>query len=280
MYQYSVGGSPATGVTVTDRSVSAPAAVQSISGGSQPGAGPSATLNGTPACTGWLRSTTKLCTWRRAPGTAARKLGCSVDTLPPGKLSCPYHLHHAQEEMFIVIEGSGYSRKINCGGGTGSEIWRMTIANQRKERVNFSFPVRVDRRGEWEQLFEESWRVMKYRFYDEKMHGRDWRAIKAKYEPLLKYVGENQDVYDLANEMIGELNASHTGGRYRPRRENVDATAAVRQQRYTRWERWPGRDMSMSLVRRGIPDWQTDRSHGSRRSIVLSSGKRATNRHA
>jgi tricorn protease len=52
---------------------------------------------------------------------------------------------------------------------------------------------------------------MKYQFYDEKMHGRDWNAVKATYEPLLKYVGENDDVYDIANEMIGELNASHTG---------------------------------------------------------------------
>jgi tricorn protease len=77
--------------------------------------------------------------------------------------------------------------------------------------VTFSFPVRIDRRAEWTQLFEESWRVMKYRFYDEKMHGRDWAAIKARYKPLLKYVGTNEDVYDLANEMIGELNASHTG---------------------------------------------------------------------
>ena len=31
-------------------------------------------------------------------------------------------------------------------------------------------------------------RVMKYRFYDEKMHGRDWDAIKARYKPLLRYV--------------------------------------------------------------------------------------------
>ncbi len=60
-------------------------------------------------------------------------------------------------------------------------------------------------------MFDECWRVMKYRFYDEKMHGRDWAAIQTRYEPLLRDVGENQDVYDLANEMIGELNASHTG---------------------------------------------------------------------
>ncbi len=101
----------------------------------------------------------------------------------------------------------------NDGGATaGSEIAKFTIATpQRVDAVNFTFPVRVDRTGEWTQLFEESWRVMKYRFYDEKMHGRDWDAIKSRYKPLLKYVGANEDVYDLANEMIGELNASHTG---------------------------------------------------------------------
>jgi uncharacterized cupin superfamily protein len=43
-------------------------------------------------------------------GTAARKLGCGVDTLAPGKQSCPYHFHHAQEEMFIVLEGQGTLR--------------------------------------------------------------------------------------------------------------------------------------------------------------------------
>jgi uncharacterized cupin superfamily protein len=47
---------------------------------------------------------------RLARGTAALKLGASVDVLDPGKRSCPYHLHHAQEEMFIVIEGHGTMR--------------------------------------------------------------------------------------------------------------------------------------------------------------------------
>ena len=47
---------------------------------------------------------------RLAAGTAARKLGASIDTVPPGKRSCPYHFHHAQEEMFIVLEGTGTLR--------------------------------------------------------------------------------------------------------------------------------------------------------------------------
>ena len=90
-------------------------------------------------------------------------------------------------------------------------VYKMALANKNKEQVTFNFRVKVDKRAEWEQVFEEAWRVMKYRFYDENMHGFDWEAIKKEYKPYLQYVGENQDVYDLANEMIGELNASHTG---------------------------------------------------------------------
>jgi tricorn protease len=91
-------------------------------------------------------------------------------------------------------------------------LWQMEMAGQRrKTRVTFDVTVQVDERAEWAQILNESWRVMKYRFYDENMHGKDWNAVRARYEPLLKYVGSNEDVYDLANEMIGELNASHTG---------------------------------------------------------------------
>jgi len=43
-------------------------------------------------------------------GTAAQKLGASIDILAPGKRGCPYHLHHAQEEMFIILEGEGTLR--------------------------------------------------------------------------------------------------------------------------------------------------------------------------
>ncbi|MFZ2653230.1 MAG: cupin domain-containing protein [Burkholderiaceae bacterium] len=42
---------------------------------------------------------------RLALGTAATKLGVSIDIVPPGKRACPYHFHCAQEEMFIVLEG-------------------------------------------------------------------------------------------------------------------------------------------------------------------------------
>jgi tricorn protease len=43
------------------------------------------------------------------------------------------------------------------------------------------------------------------------MHGKNWDAARAKYEPLVKFAGDRQEVINLVNEMIGELDASHTG---------------------------------------------------------------------
>jgi uncharacterized cupin superfamily protein len=43
-------------------------------------------------------------------GTAASKLGAGFDVLAPGKMSCPYHYHLAQEEMFVIMEGEGTLR--------------------------------------------------------------------------------------------------------------------------------------------------------------------------
>jgi uncharacterized cupin superfamily protein len=43
-------------------------------------------------------------------GMAGRRIGCRIDIVPPGKRSCPYHFHYAQEEVFIVLEGEGTLR--------------------------------------------------------------------------------------------------------------------------------------------------------------------------
>ena len=47
---------------------------------------------------------------RLARGTVAQKLGASIDIVPAGKRSCPYHFHYVEEEMFIVLEGEGTLR--------------------------------------------------------------------------------------------------------------------------------------------------------------------------
>ena len=39
-----------------------------------------------------------------------RQIGCTLVALEPGKRAWPYHLHHAEEELFVVLEGEGTLR--------------------------------------------------------------------------------------------------------------------------------------------------------------------------
>lgn len=45
----------------------------------------------------------------------ARKLGYNLTEVPPGKTGFPYHFHHVNEEMFLVLEGEG---TLRWPGGT------------------------------------------------------------------------------------------------------------------------------------------------------------------
>jgi tricorn protease len=52
---------------------------------------------------------------------------------------------------------------------------------------------------------------MKNRFYDPKMHGVNWAAAKDKYEAMLPHIADSEELHNLIMQMIGDLNASHTG---------------------------------------------------------------------
>ncbi len=78
-------------------------------------------------------------------------------------------------------------------------------------KVVFTARLEIDLAAERRQIFDEAWRVMRNRFYDPKMHGVDWDAAKATYEPLLEHVADAEELHTVLSQMIGELNASHTG---------------------------------------------------------------------
>jgi tricorn protease len=117
----------------------------------------------------------------------------------------------AAPEVGFPVERLTIGNGAPAGAGRGAAPANANANVAVGEPVNFAFNVRVDRREEWKQLLDESYRVMKYRYYDPNMHGKDWTAIYNKYKALLKDAGSNEDVYDIANAMIGELNTSHTG---------------------------------------------------------------------
>jgi len=68
----------------------------------------------------------------------------------------------------------------------------------------------INPREEWQQIFNEAWRIQRDFFYDPDMHGVDWEAVGKRYESLLPYVVDREDLNYVIGEMIAELNASHT----------------------------------------------------------------------
>jgi tricorn protease len=81
----------------------------------------------------------------------------------------------------------------------------------------------VDKKAEWKQIYDESWRQMREFFYAKNMHGVNWKAMHEKYEKLLPYVNHRNDLSYLIGELIGELNIGHAyvNGGDRPEVERI-----------------------------------------------------------
>ncbi|MBS1855989.1 MAG: PD40 domain-containing protein [Acidobacteria bacterium] len=96
-------------------------------------------------------------------------------------------------------------------GATGGSAAAETATGAAPRRIAFSVRMEIDVPAERRQVFEEAWRVMKNRFYDPKMHGVNWEAARDKYESLLPHIADTEELHNVVMEMIGDLNASHTG---------------------------------------------------------------------
>ncbi len=62
---------------------------------------------------------------------------------------------------------------------------------------------------EWQQIFNDAWRMQKEYFYDAKMHGINWQAVYDKYQPMLAHVQRREDLNDVLVDMIAELQVGH-----------------------------------------------------------------------
>ena len=66
------------------------------------------------------------------------------------------------------------------------------------------------------------------RFYNTNMHGIDWEKMTEDYRKFMPHINNNYDFAEMLSELLGELNVSHTGGRYTPpRNPNVEPTASL-----------------------------------------------------
>lgn len=79
------------------------------------------------------------------------------------------------------------------------------------KNVNLSqWDLRVDVRAEWQQMFDEAWRLQRDFFWDPNLHQVDWVAVREQYRPLALRISTRDELNDLIGELFGELNCSHT----------------------------------------------------------------------
>ncbi len=86
----------------------------------------------------------------------------------------------------------------------------------RGESTSIAFEAPYERHPslEREYIYDHMLSQVKAKFYDVNLHGVDWDGYGEHYRRFLPYINNNHDFAILLSEILGELNASHTGGRY------------------------------------------------------------------
>ncbi|WP_059026699.1 S41 family peptidase [Gabonibacter massiliensis] len=101
---------------------------------------------------------------------------------------------------------------------------KINLQSDKQTPVVYRAMMELDRVAERAYMFDRVRRQEAKRFYDKDMHGVDWPAVTKDYEKFLPYINNNHDFSELLSELLGELNVSHTGGRFYPE-ERGDETA-------------------------------------------------------
>ena len=94
---------------------------------------------------------------------------------------------------------------------------KMDAKSDALKSISYQAEMKMDLAAEREAMFDHVYKQHQKRFYNLTMHGVDWDAMTAAYRKFLPHIDNNYDFAELLSEWLGELNVSHTGGRYSPR---------------------------------------------------------------
>lgn len=124
-----------------------------------------------------------------------------------------------KKETKLISKGAGGGSFAFSGDGKtmflfGSSLKK--IENDKLTPISFHAGMHLDHAAERECMFDYVYREERERFYTEDMNGVDWDALRTAYRKFLPHINNNYDFAQLLSEWLGELNVSHTGGRYYP----------------------------------------------------------------
>ncbi|HEX8332689.1 MAG TPA: S41 family peptidase [Segetibacter sp.] len=117
-----------------------------------------------------------------------------------------------------IVGGDGGSASVVAVGDKYYALMRGTIHkltlsdnSNKLDPINIGYTFRRNLAGEFNQIFQEGWAQLQENYYDENFHGIDWNKTKAYYQKFLPYLNNRNDLRIVMNDMLGELNSSHTG---------------------------------------------------------------------
>ena len=115
---------------------------------------------------------------------------------------------------FILVLADGRAKKIDTKDG-------------KVKGINTNGEMVLKQSDERAYIFDHSWRQVREKFYVEDLQGVDWDFYYSEYKKFLPYINNSFDFTEMLSEMLGELNASHTGSGYRHRYPNGDITSSL-----------------------------------------------------
>ncbi len=129
----------------------------------------------------------------------------------------------AENPGSLVMDKEGKQLFLLNNGG----ISYVDLSNGEVKSIGFKGEMVLDEAAERDYLFEHVWRQVVKKFYVKDLQGTDWDYYKKEYRQYLPYINNGYDFADLLSELLGELNASHTGAYYRQGKPQGDATAQL-----------------------------------------------------
>ena len=106
-------------------------------------------------------------------------------------------------------------------------VTKIDAESAKPEPVSVNTEMVLKQSEEKSYIFDHSWRQLKEKFYVEDLQGVDWDFYYTAYKRFLPYINNNYDFAEMLSEMLGEMNASHTGCYYRGGMPNSDQTATL-----------------------------------------------------
>ncbi len=126
-----------------------------------------------------------------------------------------YDIDDRKEETVVDGNVRGYDlsadhEKVLVRSGETYAIVAAKPGQKISDALNLDhLEMKIDPRAEWAQEFTDAWRILRDWFYDPKMHGNDWNAVRAQYAPLVPWVAHRFDLDYVLGELAGEVGAGH-----------------------------------------------------------------------